>query len=76
MDRLWKLIYFYHCKVPKSQENNVLIPLGGGNTLNIPLGADLEPSVEHLDDQQLERLGELHKSLANMLEMKKQASEL
>ena len=53
-----------------------MIPLGGGNTLNIPLGADLEPSVEKLDDQQLERLGELHKSLANMLEMKKQASEL
>jgi len=63
-------------KTSKSQENNALIPLGGGETLNIPLGVDLESSVGHLDDEQLERLGELQKSLANMLKMKNQASEL
>ena len=53
-----------------------MIPLGGGETLNIPLGVDLEPSVGYLDDEQLERLGELQKSLANMLKMKNQVSEL
>jgi len=62
-------------KIPKSQENNALIQLGGGETLNIPLGVVLAPSVEYLDDQQLERLGELQQSLANMLKVKNQARE-
>merc|ERR1712142_657079 len=63
-------------KVPKSQENNALIPLGNGETLNIPLGVDLEPSMEYLDEQQREKLGELQKSLASMLKIKNQASGL
>ena len=53
-----------------------MIPLGGGEMLNVPLGVDLEPSMEYLDDQQLERLGDLQKSLANMLKIKNQASEV
>ena len=62
--------------VPESQKNNALIPLGNGETLNIPLGVDLEPSMDYLDEQQREKLGELQKSLASMLKMKNQASGL
>ena len=63
-------------KVPESQKNNALIPLVNGETLNIPLGVDLEPSMDYLDEQQREKLGELQKSLASMLKMKNQASGL
>jgi len=63
-------------KVPKSQENNALIPLGGGETLNVPMGVTLESGVAHLDDEQIERLEELQRSLAKMLKMKKQNIDL
>jgi len=38
---------------PKAQENNALIPLDGGGALNIPLGVELEQSMEHLDEEQV-----------------------
>merc|ERR1711915_1070078 len=63
-------------KISKAQENNALIPLGDGETLNIPLGVELEQSMEHLDEKQVKRLEELQESLANMLKMKNQVSEL
>jgi len=51
---------------------NALIPLGGGNTLNMPLeetelGIDL---TAELDSEQMARLELLHKNIGNMLKMK------
>jgi len=51
---------------------NALIPLGGGNTLNMPLeetnlGIDL---TSELDNEQMNRLELLYKNLGNMLKMK------
>jgi len=51
---------------------NALIPLGGGNTLNMPLeetnlGIDL---TADLDNEQMTRLELLYKNLGNMLKMK------
>ena len=48
-----------------------LIPLGGGETLNVPLGGEQSADMaQHLDDEQLD---ELQRSLANMLKMRRQA---
>ena len=38
-----------------------IIPLGGGATLNVPLGSDV--CADHLDEEQTNRLEELKKSL-------------
>merc|ERR1711971_777405 len=51
---------------------NALIPLGGGNTLNMPLeetdlGIDL---TAELDNEQMTRLELLHRNIGNMLKMK------
>lgn len=51
---------------------NALIPLGGGNTLNMPLeetdlGIDL---TAELDNEQMARLELLHRNIGNMLKMK------
>ena len=51
---------------------NALIPLGGGNTLNMPLeetdlGMDL---TAELDSEQMARLELLHRNIGNMLKMK------
>jgi len=51
---------------------NALIPLGGGNTLNMPLeetnlGIDL---TADLDNEQMTRLELLYKNIGNMLKMK------
>ena len=60
----------------KAQDNqNVLIPMGTGETLNVPLGGD-ENAAAHLDDEQVQRLEELQRSLANMLKMRKEADNL
>jgi len=60
----------------KAQDNqNVLIPMGTGETLNVPLGGD-ENAAAHLDDEQVQRLEELQRSLANMLKMRKEADDL
>eukprot|EP00092_Neocalanus_flemingeri_P014425 GFUD01015560.1.p1 GENE.GFUD01015560.1~~GFUD01015560.1.p1 ORF type:complete len:310 (+),score=74.80 GFUD01015560.1:97-1026(+) len=60
-------------KAARAQESQaVLIPLGGGETLNIPLGGTQEMDSAHLDDDQIDRLEELQKSLANMLKMRRQ----
>eukprot|EP00092_Neocalanus_flemingeri_P039308 GFUD01042794.1.p1 GENE.GFUD01042794.1~~GFUD01042794.1.p1 ORF type:complete len:311 (+),score=90.22 GFUD01042794.1:101-1033(+) len=60
-------------KAARAQESQAaLIPLGGGETLNIPLGGTQEMDTAHLDDDQLARLEELQKSLTNMLKMRRQ----
>ena len=53
----------------------MLIPMGSGETLNVPLGGD-ENAAAHLDDEQVERLEELQRSLANMLKMRKEVDGL
>ena len=60
-----KILYFIILSF-LSQENNALIPLDGGGTLNIPLGVELEQSMEHLDEKQVKRLEEFQESLANI----------
>lgn len=54
-------------------ENNVAVPLGGGETLNIPLGADGALPGVVLDDDQARRIRELRACLDNMLEAREQA---
>ena len=54
-------------------QNNVAVPLGGGETLNIPLGADGALPGVVLDDDQARRIRELRACLDNMLEAREQA---
>jgi len=63
-------------KVTKAQQSqDVLIPMGSGETLNLPLGGD-ENAAAHLDDEQVEKLEELQRSLATMLKMRKEAESV
>jgi len=54
------------------KENNASIPLGGGETLNLPLGADGAATMVDLDNDQAARLEELHRNLGNMLRLRDQ----
>lgn len=54
------------------KENNASIPLGGGETLNLPLGADGAVNMVDLDNEQAARLEELHRNLGNMLRLRDQ----
>jgi len=62
-------------KAAKAQESQAaLIPLGGGETLNLPVDGDQQDfSVAHLDEEQWDRLDKLQKSLANMMKMRQEA---
>lgn len=61
-------------KAAKAQENNTaLIPLGGGEMLNIPVDGDQGLDGAHLDDEQWDRLVKLQASLANMVKMRQEA---
>jgi len=57
-------------------EQAVLVPLGKGETLCVPMGQDTANMVDHLDQKQIERLEELQKSLANMLQSRREAETL
>jgi len=50
-----------------------IIPLGGGATLNVPLGSDV--CADHLDEEQTNRLEELKKSLEVMLKARKESED-
>jgi len=64
-------------KAAKAQENNAaLIPLGGGETLNLPVDGDQDFNVAHLDEEQWDRLGKLQASLANMMKMRMEAESV
>jgi len=65
-------------KVSKAHEHQAaLIPLGGGETLNVPLGGEQSADMaQHLDEEQLDKLDELQRSLANMLKMRRQAESV
>lgn len=55
-------------------EQNALIPLGDGNTLNVPItqdGLGVEMAMD-LDNGQMAKIEELHRSLGNMLKMRDQ----
>merc|ERR550519_2676482 len=56
-------------------EGNALIPLGKGQTLNVPVGTDLG-SLEgfELDDNAMEKLAAIHASLGNMLRNRDKSS--
>jgi len=53
------------------QEQAVLVPLGNGETLCVPMGQDVD-TVNHLDQDQLDKLEELQQSLANMLKSRRE----
>jgi len=62
-------------KAAKAQVSNaalITLPLGGGETLNVPLDGGIGSSVEHLDEDQLDKLQELQKSLANLLKKRRE----
>merc|ERR1712098_764539 len=46
----------------------VLVPIGKGETLSVPVGQDLSNVVDHLDQEQINKLEEPQKSLASMLQ--------
>ena len=54
------------------EEQAVLVPLGKGETLCVPLGEDMDTRVDHLDQDQLDRLQELQQSLAIMLKSRRE----
>jgi len=61
-----------------SADMTALIPLGDGNTLNVPIpeggaNGDVDVAVD-LDMQQMAKLEKLHKSLGNMLKMRDQGN--
>ena len=56
-------------------EGNAFIPLRKGQTLNVPVGTDLD-SLEgfELDDNTMEKLAAIHTSLGNMLKIRETSS--
>jgi len=52
------------------------VPLGKGQTLNVPLGHDTNTNLEHLDEEQLNKLEEIQRSLANMLKARREADSI
>merc|ERR1712129_60575 len=60
-------------KAAKAQVNNAaLIPLGGGETLNVPLDEGIGSSVEHLDEDQLDKLQKMRDQLDKLLKMRRE----
>merc|ERR1712013_894060 len=57
-------------------EQAVLVPIGKGETLCVPMGQDMDNMADHLDQEQIDRLEELQKSLANMLKSRREAETL
>jgi len=55
-----------------SDEQSVLVPLGKGETLCVPMGQEVDAVVDHLDQEQIERLEELQQSLAHMLKSRRE----
>lgn len=62
-------------KAAKALETQAaLIPIGGGEMLNLPVDGDQQDyNVAHLDEEQWDRLDKLQKSLANMMKMRQEA---
>jgi len=54
------------------EEQAVLVPVGKGETLCVPIGEDMDTRVDHLDQDQLDRLQELQQSLAIMLKSRRE----
>jgi len=54
----------------------VLVSLGKGEALNVPLGEDTDPNLEHLDQEQINKLEEIQRSLANMLKARREAESV
>jgi len=59
-----------------NDEQSVLVPLGKGETLCVPMGQDVDAVVDHLDQEQIERLEELQQSLAIMLKSRREEETL
>merc|ERR1712115_216261 len=57
-------------------EQAILVPIGNGKTLSVPVGQDMSNEVDHLDEEQITKLEELQKSLANMLQSRREAENL
>ena len=53
----------------------MLVPLGKGETLCVPIGQDITNMIDHLDQEQVERLDELQKSIANMIQSRREEVE-
>jgi len=61
----------------KATKNEALtVPLGKGETLNVPLGHDADTNLQHLDEEQLNKLEEIQRSLANMLKARREADSI
>ena len=56
-------------------EQAVLVPLGKGETLCVPIGQDTTNMIDHLDQEQIGRLDELQKSIANMIQSRREEAE-
>jgi len=54
-------------------EQAILVPIGNGKTLSVPVGQDMSTEVDHLDEEQINKLEELQKSLANMLQSRNES---
>jgi len=54
-------------------EQAILVPIGNGKTLSVPVGEDMSTEVDHLDEEQINKLEELQKSLANMLQSRNES---
>jgi len=57
-------------------EHVLPVPLGKGETLNVPLGHDTNTNLQHLDEEQLNKLEEIQRSLANMLKARREADSI
>jgi len=55
--------------------NNALIPLGNGQTLNVPMGQEGDLEGFELDDDAREKLAAIHASLGNMLKIRDKNSQ-
>ena len=53
----------------------MLVPLGKGETLCVPMGQDMNNMIDHLDQEQVVRLDELQKSIANMIRSRREDGE-
>jgi len=54
----------------------MIVPLGKGETLNVPLGHNNSTNLEHLDEEQINKLEEIQRSLANMLKARREADNI
>ena len=68
-------IFFFNQATKAASEHAVLVPLGKGETLCVPIGQDTTNMIDHLDQEQVERLDELQKSIANMIQSRREEAE-